>query len=315
MLELIRHDIKINWMGRRHLFLLLPALLTVWSFYVFFSKGESVYGTDFSGGYEFLVTFEGDFDTEKVRTGLAEQKLEEVRVQAFKGASKEYSIRLGDQGDPQSVRTKVESALKAAFGDAAKIQKTDYVGPTVGKELRKHALLAIGLGLLGILIYIAFRFEFSVAVGNVVALFHDVIISTGIYLAAGHQISMATLAGALTIVGYSVNDTVVIFDRVREERARHKSYNLIDVVNEALNFTLSRTVITHMLTFFSALALYIIGGGEIAELSFYLCAGIICGSYSTIFIVAPIVILWEHWRGTQTVDAPTIGGAAHAKKA
>jgi preprotein translocase SecF subunit len=132
-----------------------------------------------------------------------------------------------------------------------------------------------------------------VGLGTVVALIHDVTIATGIYLISGHMVGMATLAGALTIVGYSVNDTVVIFDRVREERKKKRSYNMKDVVNEALNFTLSRTVITHVLTLFSALALYIVGTGEIKDLSLYLVAGIVLGAYSTMFVVSPIVVWWE----------------------
>jgi preprotein translocase subunit SecF len=208
------------------------------------------------------------------------------------------------------VRAKVEGALKAAFGDAAKIEKTDYVGPTVGNELRRSALIAVTLSLIGILLYIAIRFEFAIGVGSIVALAHDVIITTGIYIISGHQIGMATLAGALTIVGYSVNDTVVVFDRVREERKKRRNYDIAQVVNEALNFTLSRTVITHVLTFFSALALYIIATGEIKDLSLYLCAGIVCGAYSTIFIVSPIVVMLEK-RKTPQVKSERV--AAQAK--
>ncbi len=147
------------------------------------------------------------------------------------------------------------------------------------------------------LVYIAFRFEVSVGVGTIVALFHDVVISTAVYIASGHLIGMATLAGALTIVGYSVNDTVVVFDRVREERAKRKRYNLAGIINEALNFTLSRTVITHVLTLFSVVALFLIGEGDIKDLSLYLLAGIVLGAYSTIFVVSPVVLFWERWRG------------------
>jgi preprotein translocase subunit SecF len=203
--------------------------------------------------------------------------------------------------DPTAIRAKIDSALKGAFGDAAQIQKTDFVGPTVGHELQRSALIAVALGLIGMLIYIAIRFEFAVGLGSIVALFHDVIIATGIYIASGHLIGMATLAGALTIVGYSVNDTVVVFDRVREERAKKKSHDIAAVVNEALNFTLSRTVITHVLTLISALALYVIGTGDIKDLSLYLVAGIVLGSYSTIFIVAPIVVAWEKFKGREGV--------------
>lgn len=301
MKELISHNSKIDFMGKRFLCIFVSLMCVASSLYLFVTKGDSKYGTDFSGGHEFLVTFTGDLDSEKIRSGLAAQNLGDVRVQAFQGAAKEYSIRLGEVGEAEGVRSKVEGALRGAFGDAFTIQKTDYVGPTVGRELRTSALMAIGLGLLGILIYIAFRFEFAVGLGTIVALFHDVIISTGIYLISDHLIGMATLAGALTIVGYSVNDTVVVFDRVREERQKKRSASLVDIVNEAINFTLSRTIITHMLTLFSALALYLIGDGEIKDLSLYLCAGIICGSYSTIFIVSPIVLALEGRKSQEVV--------------
>jgi preprotein translocase subunit SecF len=315
MRELIGHNVKIDFMGKRYLCAVLSLLCVAGSLFLFNQKGDSKYGTDFSGGYEFLVSFNPGYDSEQIRVGLSAQSLDEVRVQAFQGAVNEFSIRLsegGSAGGSDVVRQKVEGALKGAFGEVFKVEKTDYVGPTVGKELRTSALMAIGVCLVGILIYIAFRFEFAVGLGTIVALFHDVVIATGVYLLSGHLISMATLAGALTIVGYSVNDTVVVFDRVREEQRKRKGVPLGQLVNEAINFTLSRTIITHMLTLFSALALYIIGGGEIKDLSLYLCAGIVCGSYSTIFVVSPIVIFLEGRKAAKAVVAPR---SARAKTA
>jgi preprotein translocase subunit SecF len=293
MKELIKSDIKIDFMSKRLLCALLSLVMFAGSVFIFLQKGDSKYGTDFSGGHEFLVSFTGEQDSDSIRKGLAAQGLNDARVQKFQGANNEYSIRLSEVADVEVVRTKMQTALSAAFGDSAKIDKTDYVGPTVGAELRRSALLAVALSTVGMLIYIALRFEFAVGLGTIVALIHDVTIATGIYLISGHMIGMATLAGALTIVGYSVNDTVVIFDRVREERRKKRSYTMKDVVNEALNFTLSRTVITHVLTLFSALALYIVGTGEIKDLSLYLVAGIVLGAYSTIFVVSPIVVWWE----------------------
>ncbi len=302
MKELISSKVNIDFMGKRSICALLSLVLVAFSVYKFIQAGDAKYGTDFSGGYEFLVTFSGNQDSQAVRNGLASQQLADARVQAFQGTSNQYSIRLGEVGESSAVQAKVSNALRAAFGEAAKIEKTDYVGPTVGSELRRSALIAVALSLVGILLYIAIRFEFAIGVGSIVALAHDVIITTGVYIVSGHQIGMATLAGALTIVGYSVNDTVVVFDRVREERKKRRNYDIAQVVNEALNFTLSRTVITHVLTFFSALALYVIGTGEIKDLSLYLCAGIVCGAYSTIFIVAPIVIMLEKRRAPQTAS-------------
>lgn len=301
MRELISSSIKIDFMGKRHICAFLSTVAVAWAVWVFISTGDSKFGTDFLGGSEFLVSCAGEFDSEKLRAGLSAQGLSDVRVQAFQGMANEYSIRLSEGSNPTETRTKIESALKGAFGDAVQIQKTDFVGPTVGKELQRSAMIAVALGLLGILVYIAVRFEFAVGLGSIIALFHDVIISTGIYIASGHLIGMATLAGALTIVGYSVNDTVVVFDRVREERQKRKNYDITAVVNEALNFTLSRTIITHVLTLFSALALYLVGTGDIKDLSLYLCAGIVLGCYSTIFIVAPVVIAWEKFKSRDEI--------------
>jgi preprotein translocase subunit SecF len=293
MRELLKSATNIDFMSKRWLCAFLSVCLFAASVYIFVSRGSSKYGTDFSGGHEFLVSFSGSFDSDSIRNGLAAKGLEELRVQRFQGATNEYSIRLSESGEISVVRGRFENALKEAFGDAAKIEKTDYVGPTVGAELRQSALLAVVVATIGMLVYIAIRFEFAVGLGTIVALVHDVTIATGVYLLSGHVIGMATLAGALTIVGYSVNDTVVIFDRVREERRKRKSYKIAEVVNEALNFTLSRTVITHVLTLFSALALYVVGSGEIKDLSLYLVAGIVLGAYSTIFVVSPIVVWWE----------------------
>ena len=312
MMELIPTGTKIDFIGKSKYFFVLSLAMIVSAFYVWFSTGETKYGTDFSGGHEFLVSFTEPVDTEKIREALAREKLTEARVQAFQGAEREFSIRLGGATETQVVRTTVDKALQESFPGAYKIEKTDFVGPTVGKELRTSALIAIGLSLLGILIYIAFRFELSVGIGTIVALFHDVVIATGIYLACGHLITMSTLAAALTIVGYSVNDTVVVFDRVREERGRRKNVGITELVNESLNLTLSRTLITHILTLFSALSLYLIGGSDIADLALYLVAGIVLGSYSTIFIASPIAILWEKWRGTANESVVSRGTAKAA---
>lgn len=293
MRELLKSTTNIDFMSKRWVCAFLSLCVFVASVYIFVSRGDTKYGTDFSGGHEFLVSFSGSFDSDSIRKGLAAQGLADLRVQRFQGATNEYSIRLGESGEISAVRGRVEAALKAAFGDAAKVEKTDYVGPTVGGELRQSALLAVVVATIGMLVYIAIRFEFAVGLGTVVALVHDVTIATGVYLLSGHVIGMATLAGALTIVGYSVNDTVVIFDRVREERRKRKSYKMAEVVNEALNFTLSRTLITHVLTLFSAVALYVVGSGEIKDLSLYLVAGIVLGAYSTMFVVSPIVVWCE----------------------
>jgi preprotein translocase subunit SecF len=191
----------------------------------------------------------------------------------------------------------VLNAVKAAYsGQEIRVLKTDYVGPTVGEELRKKALWATVAGLVFILLYLTFRFEFAFGLGAVVAIFHDVTVSIGIYLAAGFTINMGTIAAALTILGYSVHDTIVVFDRVREELNHRKSFVLSELLNDCINSTLSRTLITTMLTIFSVAALLIFGGSTIADMSFFLLVGLISGTYSTVYIAAPVVLAWEHFR-------------------
>jgi preprotein translocase SecF subunit len=301
MMELISHSIRIDFMGKKPFFLLLSIVAFALAVFTWVKKGDARWGIDFSGGYEFLVQFP-----------VEQAGIEDARVQSFQGSANEFGVRMGGSENSREIRDKVEGALKSAFGDGFSVVKIDYVGPTVGAELQSKALIAVVISVVFILIYIAIRFEFAVGIGSIVALVHDVVISTGIYLALGHTISMAALAAILTIVGYSVNDTVIVFDRVREERNKRRDVTLTTLVNESLNMTLSRTIITHILTFFSALALYLFGGGEIADLSLYLVVGIVCGAYSTIFIVAPVVIWWEQFRGR---DVEVVSSKARASAA
>lgn len=288
---------RIDFLGFWKVAVLISICTITFSIYTFIEKGDSKYGVDFSGGYEFVVNAPGA-DAEKIRSLLTAKGIEDSVVQSFEKGSTQYLIRLGgsNEVDVEGTKNKIADYLKGDYKDA-QILKADYVGPAVGSELKTKAILAVSLALAGILGFISFRFEFAFALGAVVALFHDVIFSTGIYLLAGQTFSMGALAAALTVVGYSVNDTIVIFDRIREEISKSQRYNLIEVMNRCINMMLSRTLITHMLTLFSTLALYIFGGGAIADLSLFLLAGIVTGSYSTIYIACPVVLAWHRFRG------------------
>jgi preprotein translocase subunit SecF len=289
---------KIDFLGVFGYAVVFSLLLMVGSVYLFITKGEAKYGVDFTGGYEFLVSAAENGGADAVRIALNEKGFENAVVQSFEIGSNQYLVRLeGDQTESDALKTKVKEIMTAKFGAASDILRQDFVGPTVGSELRTKALIAVIVALAGILAFISFRFEFAFALGAVVALFHDVIISTGVYLLSGQTFSMGAVAAALTIVGYSVNDTIVIFDRIREELNHRPKYNLIEVMNECINMMLSRTLITHILTLFSAAALYFFGGGAISDLSLFLLAGIVTGSYSTIYIACPVVILWHKMKG------------------
>jgi len=276
----------------------LSFLLTVGTIYIWFATGEKKYGIDFVGGNEFVVKVDTGEGSDKIRSALETAHIENAIVQSFEMGSNQYSVRLGNElGDAKTIREKVDSALKAAFADKYSIVKTDYVGPLVGEELKRDALIALTLGLIGILVYVSFRFEMSFALGAVVALFHDVTVGLGVYLLLGHTLTMGAVAAALTVIGYSVNDTIVIFDKVREEVLKHKNPNLKAIMNESVNLMLSRTIITTLLTFFSALALLLVGGGAISDLSLFLVVGIFTGAYSTIYVASPVALMWERFRG------------------
>ena len=296
MLELIGKT-NIDFLGRRHVAYAISILLSIAAAYIWVARGESKYDIDFTGGHEFIVQTPAEGSSDGLRVALKTQGIGEVLVQSFEAASHQFSIKIGGRADEAKViRDKVATAVKATYPQGGDVLQSDFVGPTVGEELKVKALLAVALSLLGIVIYLTVRFEFAFALGALVALVHDVIVATGIYLFAGHDINMAAVAAALTIIGYSVNDTIVIFDKVREEIFKRQQYELIPLMNECINLMLSRTIITSGLTLTSALALYLLGGGSIADLSFYLTIGIICGTYSTVFIATPVVFTWESFR-------------------
>jgi len=302
MIELLPNNLKIDFLGKRRFAYLISFLFICLTFYEWFTQGERKYGIDFQGGYEIVAAIPEGADSQAVNKALETEGFEDPVVQSFEPGSNQYSIRVapgaGVELTPEqlkSISQKIEATLKKSYPGFA-ILKTDFVGPAVGRELKIKAIWATVLGLIGITIYIAIRFEFAFAFGAVLAIIHDVVVCTGLYLLAGHQVTMGMVAAALTIVGYSVNDTVVIFDRVREEYHRHPEDKLEIIMNRCVNSTLSRTIITSLLTLFSALALLIFGGGTISDLSLFLVVGIITGSYSTIFVASPLVLWWVDFR-------------------
>jgi preprotein translocase subunit SecF len=296
-MEFFSRTPNFDFLGKRFYFFALSALLIAGTIYLWFSQGDRKFGVDFLGGHEFVVQFDTQVDNETIRKALSEGGIEDPLVQGFEAESRQYAIRIRDTGDTRAVVQRVKDALKPSFGEKVEVIRTDFVGPTVGEELRRKALIAVAIGLIGILLYVSFRFEFAFAFGAVVAVFHDVIVSLGAVLFFNYPINMATLAAALTIVGYSVNDTIVIFDRVREELGRSRGEQLSSLVNRSLNATLSRTLITQGLTTVSILSLLILGGGAIRDLSLFLFAGMIAGTYSTIYIASPVMIAWHKFRG------------------
>ena len=298
MRQLIPRNLAINFLSKAKYFAVLSVLAIIGSLVIWFMKEDSKYGIDFLGGHELIVGFDKSIGAEEVRSLFSEKK---ALVQSFEATSNQFSLSFESDQEGKKIRDEVETVLSdyaVKTKNQGTIVKADFVGPTVGKELRRKALYAVLFGLIGMLLYVAIRFEFAFGIGAVAAIAHDVIISFGIYLLCGYEIGMATLAAALTIVGYSINDTIIIFDRVREEIIEKRdSEGLSSIVNRCINSTLSRTLITSLLTFFSTLSLYLIGGGAIKDMSFFLCIGVIAGTYSTIYVASPVTIAWHKFRG------------------
>jgi preprotein translocase subunit SecF len=259
-------------------------------------RGGLNYGIDFTGGTLVQVRYDKPVTVEVVRRGLDEIKLGQAVIQQF-GDAQEYLIRLHQAGEkPEALSKQVQDALSRAAGAAVEIRRLEFVGPQVGRDLQLQALYAVLAGMAGILIYVAFRFHFRDGVISVVAIAHDVIVTLGALSVTHREISLPVLAALLTIVGYSINDTIVVFDRIRETRAKgiRKGQNWADLVNAAMNQTLSRTVLTSFTVFLSALVLLLFGGEVLHDFSFALLVGVVTGTYSSV-AAASLVMDWETW--------------------
>lgn len=289
----------IDFLGQKNIALCFSALLIALTFYQWTSKGSSKYGIDFVGGTEVVVRLADTSTVADLKSVVEKAGVAGVTVQAFEFGSSEFSVRAGEQVglDHKALAEKISSSIKDAHPGKVEILKVDSVGATISDEVKSSAFIAVALGVIGLLIYIAFRFEVAFGLGAVIAVFHDIIVAVGLYLAFGHEINGSVIAAVLTILGYSVNDTIVVFDRVREEMRRRKTYNLSELMNQSVNFCLSRTIVTSGLTLLAALALLLLGGGAIQDLSLFLVLGIIVGTYSTVYIASPVVLAWEKWQG------------------
>ena len=251
-------------------------------------KGGPELSIDFTGGTIAQLQFDNAVDVSELRTTLAENGFESSEIITF-GSPNEVLIKTQFSGANSELESNLRSAIKSEF----QVRRVESVGPKIGKELQSDAMSAILLSLLLILIYISFRFDRFYAYGSVVALIHDVLITMGVFSLLNIEIDLTIVAAFLTIVGYSLNDTIVVFDRIRENVIKHARESLDTIVNISLNSTLGRTIVTSLTTLVVVLSLFLFGGEVIKNFAFALIVGIFIGTYSSIYVASPVMMYFE----------------------
>ncbi len=280
----------------------ISLLLTIVSVVLVFTKGLN-YGIDFAGGTEIQLRFAQAVDAHQLRSSIEEAGIKNPSVQAF-GGSNDFLIRLETPHGATEKETnelinvnvkKIRTALDSKFGlKEDGVLRVDTVGPAVGSELTRRGLLAAFYSFLVILIYVAMRFDYKYAPGAVLCLVHDSILTIGVFSILGREFNVQIMAAVLTLIGYSLNDTIVTFDRIRETAPLYKGVmSLKWIINKAINDMLGRTILTAGCTMIAVVALYLFGGGVIAEIAFTLIIGIIVGTYSSIYVAAPLILVME----------------------
>jgi preprotein translocase subunit SecF len=278
----------INFMGVRNAAFAVTMLLTALALFSWFSKGLN-YGLDFTGGTLIELTYERPADLGKVRDELVRSGYHDAVVQSF-GATTDLLVRMPGE-DPQ-LGTQVADALrKAGTDNPATVKRVEFVGPQVGEELRDQGGLGMLMALAGVLIYLAFRFQWKFAVGAIISLIHDVVVTMGILSFFQITFDLTVLAAVLAIIGYSLNDTIVVFDRVRENFRLLRKASLIENINISTTQTLLRTVATSVSTLLAIVALWVFGGDSLEGFSIALFIGVLAGTYSSIYI-ANVVLIW-----------------------
>ncbi len=294
--ELVSPNVSFDFVGKRRFFLILSSVLNLLAILMFFVRGVN-FGIDFAGGTDVRVRFAQATNANDLRQDLQGVDLPDLTVQEFGSAGKEFLLRFEPQ--TATAMNTVAETIKDALGKklpdpgAFEILSVESVGPKVGAELRQRGFLAVACTTIFMGIYIAFRFELSFGIGAVIALFHDVLIVL-LALVVSHTIfDLTTLAAMLTVIGFSVHDTIIVSDRVRENLRKTRRASLGEVINLSINETLSRTILTTGTALLVLFALYFLGGPGLAPFAFTLIIGFITGTYSSIYIAAPVVLFWS----------------------
>src|SRR6266498_2385693 len=293
MLHLISAQ-NINFLGKGFIACMCSLALLLAGAAAFYLRGERNFGVDFRGGDLITLSAPGKIDIGQVRHALQPIGLADASIQESTQVGKSYiTIRT-----PLNTSDKVEKQIMQTLPNVGfHVEGSERVGALVGGELAKSSLIALGLGILGILIFVTFRFELSFAVGAIVALLHDVLMTVGVFALLGRELTLTMVGAVLTIAGYSINDTIVVYDRIREGLASGRRGTIEEIMNSSINQTLSRTILTSTVTLIPILCLFLFGGAVLRDFSLAIIIGVVVGTYSSIFIASPIVLWWSRARG------------------
>lgn len=303
-MELLSPNINVDFVGKRKFFLALSSTLNVLSIVMLFAWGLN-FGIDFAGGTDVRVRFKDATTAHALRTDLGALDLPDLTVQEFGGQGKEFLLRF--EPETATAMNVVAETIKGALAkthpgeQTFEILSVESVGPKVGADLRRRGFLAVASTTIFMGIYIAFRFELSFGIGAVIALMHDVLISLLALVVSRTIFDLTTLAALLTVIGFSVHDTIIVSDRVRENLRKMRRASLAEVINISINETLSRTILTTGTALFVLVALYLLGGPGLEPFAFTLIVGFVTGTYSSIYIATPVVLFWSR---TSKLAAP-----------
>lgn len=290
-MQLFKTETRIDFIGKRLIALVVSILLLLAGIYSLSTKGLN-FGIDFSGGTKVELIYQDTVRVSDIRTELQRGGFTEAVVQYF-GSDEDVLIRvpLSKDTNDDKVSTRIVELLAASSVGAGEVKSVEFVGPTFGKELFEKGILALVYALIGVMIYVAFRFEWKFSLGSVIALIHDVVITLGIFSLIQMEFTMPVLAALLAVIGYSLNDTIVVFDRIRENFRRLRDVNTEQIMNTSINQTLPRTILTSLTTLLVLIALYAYGGEALQGFALTLIIGVVIGTYSSIFVASPTVLV------------------------
>ena len=294
-MEIFKRVPEFDFMAKKTMAISLSCAVILIGIISIMFHGGLKYGIDFAGGTLVQLKFENPPIIEEVRDGLRTIGLGDSTIQEF-GSKNHILVRVERSEEKlEEIGTKIKNSLIGQYkAEGIVVERVEMVGPKVGKDLREKAILSIVYAIIGIVIYISWRFEFQYAIAAIIALIHDVLVTMGAFSLAEKEFTLVIVAAFLTIIGYSLNDTIVVFDRIRENMRRKGKTLLKDIINASINQTLSRTILTSGTTLLVVVALFFLGGEIIHDFSFALLVGVLVGTYSSIFIASVFLVYWEN---------------------